>query len=623
MSRAIPLALALTALLFAACAKPISAMTAAELLGLGEKYLLEMDYEQAIVCFDRLIEIEPRNPRGYTGLAEVYAARGEVDRAVEIMRKGFDELSGDTAFLEDLTKLYNEIIDETPANADAYLGLADVYAALGDENKSAEILRRGLNKLDDKRIAERYYDLIVPEYDIEQTYYDELRADDGVLIWRDESSQPVFAGDGARIRKMNAVFASEIPAGSTNGDSDWLLESYYSREGYTYEEANDGRVGGSAVTWEESWRKNQYISFVGSSEWDGLGPHGGFEYLGHTFDCETGESLSISDVLSVGADNLADTLYQEYLSYHAALGDGYDIFAQGYDGQLYSGSYNKYFVESVKEQCGENAVFWLAEDGVHIYFEQYTFYYAAGSSELVIPYFRFDLVRAPFASSPNSWQETYRELLSFHKSEIENFKFSWSNDGTDSGKIAVADWFGDDTPELLYLSNHGLTVWTYDVKSHAARRIESPSADYGTMCLLAFTTSDDEFWIYHTSGDGTIWWDIWGVNADGSFGAYSKYYEQYKYDTPDDSPWYDYYAYWFGGEDDWTAVGGQSISGTELTREAFEDAIRRALSKAENVWFDNFNGEPPSLWQKHGFERALMPKALAVSYDEAIAYLAE
>jgi hypothetical protein len=54
-------------------------------------------------------------------------------------------------------------------------------------------------------------DLIIPEYAIEQTYYDELRADDGVLLWRDECNQPVFFGTGERIGKMNAVFASEIP----------------------------------------------------------------------------------------------------------------------------------------------------------------------------------------------------------------------------------------------------------------------------------------------------------------------------------------------------------------------------------------------------------------------------
>ncbi|MDR1210334.1 MAG: tetratricopeptide repeat protein [Clostridiales bacterium] len=84
------LALALT--IFAACAAPARELTAAELLDLGEKYLLELDYEQAIVQFTRLIEIEPKNPRGYTGLAEAYVGIGDTDRAVEALRRGRAQL---------------------------------------------------------------------------------------------------------------------------------------------------------------------------------------------------------------------------------------------------------------------------------------------------------------------------------------------------------------------------------------------------------------------------------------------------------------------------------------------------------------------------------------------------
>jgi hypothetical protein len=54
----------------ASCARPARALGTAELLDLGEKYLLDMNYDQAAVYFERLIEVEPRNPRGYTGLSE-------------------------------------------------------------------------------------------------------------------------------------------------------------------------------------------------------------------------------------------------------------------------------------------------------------------------------------------------------------------------------------------------------------------------------------------------------------------------------------------------------------------------------------------------------------------------
>lgn len=69
-------------------------LTVAQLLDLGEKYLLESNYEQALVQFHRVIEIEPMNPRGYTRAAEAYIGLGQLDRAEQILHQGFD-MTGD------------------------------------------------------------------------------------------------------------------------------------------------------------------------------------------------------------------------------------------------------------------------------------------------------------------------------------------------------------------------------------------------------------------------------------------------------------------------------------------------------------------------------------------------
>jgi hypothetical protein len=98
MKRAITLIIAL--ILFAAplasCSKPAQPLTASELLDLGEKYLLELDYEQAIVHFTKLIEIEPKNPRGYTGLAEAYGALGDKENTITALRQGQEILPDNT-----------------------------------------------------------------------------------------------------------------------------------------------------------------------------------------------------------------------------------------------------------------------------------------------------------------------------------------------------------------------------------------------------------------------------------------------------------------------------------------------------------------------------------------------
>jgi tetratricopeptide (TPR) repeat protein len=98
--------------IFASCAKPTAPLTAAELLDLGEKYLLELDYELALVQFLAVIEIEPMNPRGYTGSAEAYIGLGDTDKAIAVLRQGLEQLPDDAELLAKLDEL--EIPMPTP-----------------------------------------------------------------------------------------------------------------------------------------------------------------------------------------------------------------------------------------------------------------------------------------------------------------------------------------------------------------------------------------------------------------------------------------------------------------------------------------------------------------------------
>jgi hypothetical protein len=72
-----------------------SAESPALLLSLGEQYLSELDYEQALVQFLKVIEIEPMNERAYLGAAEAYVGLGQTDRALEILRQGLERTGSD------------------------------------------------------------------------------------------------------------------------------------------------------------------------------------------------------------------------------------------------------------------------------------------------------------------------------------------------------------------------------------------------------------------------------------------------------------------------------------------------------------------------------------------------
>jgi len=98
--------------------------TVEDWLSSGESYLIARNYEQAIVSFTKVIEIEPGNSRGYTGAAEAYLGLDDPDSAEDILQQGLKILPYDLFILNMLKYLSNhrdsiyndddnQIIDET------------------------------------------------------------------------------------------------------------------------------------------------------------------------------------------------------------------------------------------------------------------------------------------------------------------------------------------------------------------------------------------------------------------------------------------------------------------------------------------------------------------------------
>ena len=75
-------------------------LTVAELLEVAERYLLEGNYEQALVEFIRVIETDPMEPRGYTGAAEAYVGLDNFDDAIDVLHQGLNILPDNLEILE-------------------------------------------------------------------------------------------------------------------------------------------------------------------------------------------------------------------------------------------------------------------------------------------------------------------------------------------------------------------------------------------------------------------------------------------------------------------------------------------------------------------------------------------
>ena len=97
---------------------------------LGQQYLLEENYEEAIVAFTAAIEIDPKQADAYLERGDAYILSGETEE-------------NSTQVLAD----YRQVLEMDETNAFAYLGVADVYIRQGDYETALEVLNEGLGKI--------------------------------------------------------------------------------------------------------------------------------------------------------------------------------------------------------------------------------------------------------------------------------------------------------------------------------------------------------------------------------------------------------------------------------------------------------------------------------------------
>lgn len=58
---------------------------------MAQRYLDELQYEQAIAEYEAAISIDPKNKDAYLGLAEVYVTMGDIEKALEVLEEGYEK----------------------------------------------------------------------------------------------------------------------------------------------------------------------------------------------------------------------------------------------------------------------------------------------------------------------------------------------------------------------------------------------------------------------------------------------------------------------------------------------------------------------------------------------------
>ena len=149
----------------------------------GSKYLLEMNYEQAIVEFNKVLELDPKNVDAYLGIAKAYHDMGDTSKAADILQEGYRE-TGNERIWKMLSE-YSEGAENTAAATTAHTSTPTTTAAVqtttsqtSAQNSEPEIVEEGLVYAD----ISRYFD---PDANLK------VLGDGIIAYYKDEYSLPV------------------------------------------------------------------------------------------------------------------------------------------------------------------------------------------------------------------------------------------------------------------------------------------------------------------------------------------------------------------------------------------------------------------------------------------------
>ena len=148
-----PIIIAIIALLVVVAAIVIATATSpshrsSKQIDLGNKYLEELNYEQAVACFEAAIKIDPKNEKAFEDLVDTYikwadqkAGDGDLDEAIELLENAVNSLGGmktsDNAEIVDrYLQRIHEKLDELGTEREDLEMQEEKDTASGDESTS-------------------------------------------------------------------------------------------------------------------------------------------------------------------------------------------------------------------------------------------------------------------------------------------------------------------------------------------------------------------------------------------------------------------------------------------------------------------------------------------------------
>lgn len=149
-----------------------------EALSLGERYMEELDYGNAVEAYNEAIRIDPKNKQAYLGLAQAYSGSGEYDQA---------EVA------------YRELLNLDASNAEAYRELAEMYIRLDQLEDAKSLLEQAVQQTDSEELQQLYAETTpkAPTFSLDSGSYSQYQEvaigsenGDSIIYYTTDGSEP-------------------------------------------------------------------------------------------------------------------------------------------------------------------------------------------------------------------------------------------------------------------------------------------------------------------------------------------------------------------------------------------------------------------------------------------------
>lgn len=246
----------------------------------------------------------------------------------------------------------------------------------GAEDYQLYMMRRSLaNPSGEEKLGEAFYDSGIGEVGTIQSYYERTysRTMPDVLLTETDLEWLQVDEKFAGADKINRYLEEEQNKNIEyeNGNVEWMEEMIkeYGEDGISHSSY-------SSTLSEIAYFDGRYVSFC-QQEYDYQGgAHGMPLWIGLTFDLETGERLSLPDVIANSEEELNSIVTEYFAEY--INGNPEEFWEDALD--------------IVRDEICFESDFYLTEDGIKFYFHPYALSsYAAGFPEVTIPYDEFEM----------------------------------------------------------------------------------------------------------------------------------------------------------------------------------------------------------------------------------------